>query len=59
MRMILAASLAIVPMMAKDNENAKRLDHSATVFSEIIATPDKGYHATWSKMPAALSLFLI
>jgi lipid-binding SYLF domain-containing protein len=29
-------------MMAKDNESAKRLDQAATVFSEIMATPDKG-----------------
>jgi lipid-binding SYLF domain-containing protein len=42
MRMILAATLAIVPMMAKDHDNAKRLDEAATVFSEIMATPDKG-----------------
>jgi lipid-binding SYLF domain-containing protein len=40
--MFLAATLAIVPMMAKDNENAKRLDQAATVFSEIMATSDKG-----------------
>jgi hypothetical protein len=28
-----AAYLAILPMMAKDNESAKRLDQAATVFS--------------------------
>jgi lipid-binding SYLF domain-containing protein len=40
--MILAAALAIVPMLAKDNEAVKRLDESAAVFSEVMATPDKG-----------------
>jgi SH3 domain-containing YSC84-like protein 1 len=42
MRMILAAALAIVPLMAIDSEPVKRLDESATVFSEVMATPDKG-----------------
>lgn len=42
MRMILAATLAIVPLLAKDNDNAKRLNKAATVFSEVMATPDKG-----------------
>jgi lipid-binding SYLF domain-containing protein len=42
MKMILAAALAIVPMLAKDAEPVKRLDESATVFSEVMATPDKG-----------------
>src|SRR5690349_16600662 len=42
MRMILAATLAIVPLLAKNNESVKRLDESAAVFSEIMATPDKG-----------------
>src|ERR1022692_4510222 len=42
MRMILAATLAIAPLLAKDNENAKRLNEAAVVFSEIMATPDKG-----------------
>jgi lipid-binding SYLF domain-containing protein len=42
MRMILAATLAIVPLLAKSNESAKRLDEAAAVFSEIMATPDKG-----------------
>jgi lipid-binding SYLF domain-containing protein len=40
--MLLVAVLAITPMMAKDNEPAKRLTESAAVFSEIMATPDKG-----------------
>jgi SH3 domain-containing YSC84-like protein 1 len=42
MRMILAATLAIVPLLAKDSESVKRLDEAAAVFSEIMATPDKG-----------------
>jgi len=42
MRMLLVAALAITPMLAKDNEPAKRLTESAAVFSEIMATPDKG-----------------
>jgi lipid-binding SYLF domain-containing protein len=40
--MILAATLAIVPLLAKDNDSVKRLKEAATVFSEIMATPDKG-----------------
>jgi len=42
MRMILAATLAIVPLLAKDNEAVKRLGEAATVFSEVMSTPDKG-----------------
>lgn len=42
MRMILVATLALAPMLAKDNEPAKRLDEAAAVLSEIMATPDKG-----------------
>ncbi|MEO7650315.1 MAG: lipid-binding SYLF domain-containing protein [Bryobacteraceae bacterium] len=42
MRMILVAALAITPLLAKDNEAVKRLDEAAAVFSEIMATPDKG-----------------
>src|SRR5438874_987393 len=42
MRMILAATLAIVPLLAKNNEAVKRLDESAAVFSEVMAAPDKG-----------------
>jgi lipid-binding SYLF domain-containing protein len=45
--MILAATLAIAPLaiaplLAKDSEPAKRLTESAAVFSEVMATPDKG-----------------
>ncbi len=42
MRMILMTTLAIAPLLAQDNEPAKRLDEAAAVFSEIMATPDKG-----------------
>lgn len=40
--LILAASLAITPVMAKDKEPAKRLNEAAAVLSEIMSTPDKG-----------------
>ncbi len=42
MRMILMATLALAPLLAKDNEPAKRLTESAAVFTEIMAAPDKG-----------------
>src|SRR6476469_5604717 len=42
MRMILVATLAIAPLLAKDSEPVKRLDEAAAVFSEVMATPDKG-----------------
>jgi lipid-binding SYLF domain-containing protein len=42
MRMLLAATLAIVPMLAKVSEPVQRLDEAAAVFSEIMAAPDKG-----------------
>ena len=38
----MATSLALAPLMASDNDAAKRLDDAATVLSEIMATPDKG-----------------
>lgn len=41
-RVILAATLAITPVLANDSENATRLDETAAVFSEIMATPDRG-----------------
>jgi len=40
--MILVATLAIVPLLAKDSGPEKRLAESAAVFSEVMATPDKG-----------------
>jgi lipid-binding SYLF domain-containing protein len=42
MRMLLAATLAIVPLLAKVSEPVQRLDESAAVFSEVMAAPDKG-----------------
>ena len=43
MRLILVAALAVTPLLAKDNKEAvQRLDESAAVFSEVMATPDKG-----------------
>jgi SH3 domain-containing YSC84-like protein 1 len=42
MRILLAATLAIAPMLAKVSEPVQRLDEAATVFSEIMAAPDKG-----------------
>lgn len=53
MRMILVAALAVAPLMANDNDSVKRLDESATVFSEIMATPDRGIHKICWKTPAA------
>jgi lipid-binding SYLF domain-containing protein len=40
--MILAATLAIAPLLAIDNDSVKRLNETSAVFSEIMATPDKG-----------------
>jgi len=42
MRMILAATLMLAPLMAKNNDSVKRLNEAAAVFSEIMAAPDKG-----------------
>lgn len=42
MKLVLIAAVAIAPLFAKDNEPAKRLNDSAAVFSEVMATPDKG-----------------
>jgi len=47
MRRILATTLALVPLaltplLASDNEPAKRLNEAAEVFSEVMAAPDKG-----------------
>src|SRR6266481_1611078 len=47
MRRILATTLALVPwalapLLAKDNEPAKRLVEAAAAFSEVMAAPDKG-----------------
>src|SRR5450631_3170075 len=42
MRMILLATLAIAPLLAANNNSVKRLNEASAVFSEIMATPDKG-----------------
>jgi SH3 domain-containing YSC84-like protein 1 len=41
-KICLIAALALAPLVAKDNEPAKRLKEATAVFSEIMATPDKG-----------------
>ena len=56
MRMILLATLAIVPLLAKDSEPVKRLDEAAVVFSEIMATPDKGIPAEWAQQKTTVAL---
>jgi SH3 domain-containing YSC84-like protein 1 len=42
MRLILITALAVAPLLAKNNEPIQRLDEAAAVFSEAMATPDKG-----------------
>jgi SH3 domain-containing YSC84-like protein 1 len=42
MKSMIVAALALTPLLAKDNEPAKRLDEAGAVFSEIMAAPDKG-----------------
>ena len=42
MRMILAATLAIVPLLASENDSVKRLHEATSVLTEIMSTPDKG-----------------
>src|SRR4249920_4240997 len=37
-----ATTLALTPVLAADNEPTRRLDEAAAVFSEVMATPDKG-----------------
>ena len=45
-KLILVAAVALTPLMAplmaKDNEPAKRLELAAAVFTEVMGTPDKG-----------------
>ena len=38
----MAATVALAPLLAQDKEPAQRLGEAAAVFSEIMATPDKG-----------------
>ncbi len=42
MRPLLVFALACTPLLAAANEPVKRLEESASVFSEIMSTPDKG-----------------
>jgi len=42
MKPLLIAALALAPLLAKDHDSAKRLNEAATVFSEVMAAPDKG-----------------
>jgi lipid-binding SYLF domain-containing protein len=42
MAMTIVTTLALTPLLAADNEPAKRLDDAAAVFSEIMRSPDKG-----------------
>ena len=58
MKLLLIAALAISPMLARDNGDAKRLDQAGVVFSEIMATPDKGILRIFWITPAASSSFL-
>ena len=36
------ATLVLAPLSAEDNEATKRLQEASAVFSEVMATPDKG-----------------
>ena len=42
MKFMIVAALAVAPLLAADKESVKRLEESAAVFSEVMATPDKG-----------------
>jgi len=42
MKLIMVTALALTPLLAKDNEPAKRLDEAAAVLSEVMSAPDKG-----------------
>jgi lipid-binding SYLF domain-containing protein len=42
MRIVLLATLALAPLIAKDSSPVRRLNEAAAVFGEIMATPDKG-----------------
>lgn len=43
MRLTIVATLALMPLLAKDgNEPVKRLDEAAAVLSEVMTAPDKG-----------------
>src|SRR5690349_18695486 len=42
MKFIMVTTLALTPLLAKNNEPVQRLNEAAAVFSEIMAAPDKG-----------------
>jgi lipid-binding SYLF domain-containing protein len=42
MKLLLIAAVALTPLMAKENDSAKRLNEAAAVFSEVMDAPDKG-----------------
>jgi lipid-binding SYLF domain-containing protein len=42
MKLVIVTALAITPLLAMNKESAKRLGEAAAVFSEVMATPDKG-----------------
>lgn len=42
MKFFFVTALALTTMLAADKESTKRLNESAEVFSEVMATPDKG-----------------
>jgi SH3 domain-containing YSC84-like protein 1 len=42
MRLIVLAAVALTPLLAMDKKPGARLNEAAAVFSEVMATPDKG-----------------
>lgn len=42
MKLIMVVAVVLTPLLAKDNEPAKRLGEAAAVFSEVMGAPDKG-----------------
>jgi lipid-binding SYLF domain-containing protein len=42
MKLIIVTALALTPLLGMDKEPAKRLGEAAAVFSEVMATPDRG-----------------
>lgn len=42
MRFILLATLAITPLLAKDDDSVKRLNEATAVLTEVMSAPDKG-----------------
>jgi SH3 domain-containing YSC84-like protein 1 len=42
LKLIIVTALALTPLLGMDKEPAKRLGEAAAVFSEVMATPDRG-----------------